>query len=486
MTVAPVPLHQGTRPPSVLRHASGFLAISSVFAGGLNTLYALLLTHRLSTTQYAIFAGAQSVLIITGIIGSAGVPWVLARETAMSTEGSERRRQAVTFAFWANVAFGLLTAVAVALVVSVFGTPLDAGLVAATIFVLAVGSTGLGLLQGRGDTALISAIFGAEAIVKIFAGVVLVFAFGAGTAGALTGSLAGSALLLASLPAVRRDLSWLTRMRTDAALWLAAARIGILQTGIGVMSALDVLLVAAIPATRDLGGTYQVASALGKIPLFVALAVATAVFPTLMAADSASRRAEALRTYMIVAGFVWLVLLTVPQRMVRLAFPAEYSSLTHWLPYTAALGFALGALTLLTTFVQSEPTARHGLPRVAFAVLALAGGGVTGALLGAVHGFAIGSAAGAWAGLLVVAGLASERRGIVLLMRRLRSRRLLMAGPLVAGALIVAEQQVFVWLAVVALAIPLTLVSAFPEFAHGLERLRRRRPPSQRSHEPCP
>ena len=459
----------------MLRYASGLLAISAVFAGGLNTLYALLLTHKLTATQYAIFAGAQSVLIITAIIGSVGVPWVLARETAVSTEGSERRRQAVTFAFWANVAFGLLAGATVALVVSVFGTPVDAGIVAATIFVLAVGSTGLGFLQGRGDTTVISAIIGAEAIVKILAGGMLVFAFNGGTEGALAGSLVASVLLWATLPAIWREVGWPNRMHTDTALWLAAARMGILQAGIGVMSALDVLLVAAIPGTRAVGGTYQVASALGKIPLFVALAVSTAVFPTLMAADSARRRAEALRTYTIAAGFVWLVLLTAPQSLVQLAFPAEYSSLTRWLPYTAALGFALGALMLLTTFVQSEPTVRHSLPRVTFGVVALAGGAVAGALLGGIHGLAIGSTVGVWAGLAVMATLPSERRGIALLVGRLRSRRLLVAAPLIGVALIVAERQELVWLAVVVAAIPLTLVSAFPEFAHGLERLRRRR-----------
>lgn len=473
MTVAPNPLWQDAGPrTAVLRHAAGILAISSVFAGGLNNLYALLMTHTLATDQYAIFAGAQSVLTIAGIIGSAGVPWVLARETALSTEGSERRRQAVTFAFWGNLAFGIVTAAIVASVISVFGTPLDAAIVGATIFVLAVGSTGLGLLQGRGDTTVISAVFGAEAIVKVLAGVLLVFAIDGGTAGALAGSLVASTLLCATLPAIRRDVGWPKRLRTDSALWMSATRIGSLQAGIALMSALDVLLVAAIPRTRALGGTYQVASALGKMPLFVALAVVTAVFPTLTRPDSDHRRAEAMRSYLIVAGFVWLALLTVPPGLVRLAFSAEYSSLTRWLPFTAPLGFALGALTLLTTFVQSEKTVRRGLPRLVFGVVALAVGAVAGAMLDGVHGLAIGSTAGVWAGLFGMATLASERRGIALLARRLRQRRLLVAAALVAVALAVAERQPLAWLAVMVVAVPLTLVSAFPEFAYSLDRLR--------------
>lgn len=482
MTVTAVQPKATPTARKVLQHAAGLLAMASVFAGGLNYLYALLLTHQLTAAQYTVFAGAQAVLVITGVIGSAGVPWVLARETAASTEGSLRRREAVTFAFWANVAFGVVLGGVVGLVVVIFGTGREAALVAATVVVLAIGSTGLGVLQGRGSTTMLSGLFTLEAVVKVGVGWVLVAMLGAETPGALAGSLVGAFVIWAALPAVRGHVGRPRRPATDASLWWAAARIGGLQTGVGVLTALDVLVVATLPGSREAAAQYQVAATLGKVPLFVAIALATAVFPTLVHADARRRRAGALWSYAVVGGYAWLLLLTVPDSLVAAVFPGEYTGLVRWLPWTAALGFALGALALVTAFVQSLPTLRRSLPRVLSAVGVFVLATAAGAMAGGVAGLAAGAVAGAWIALALTLSLSTERPALGDVVRRAVRPVSIAVTAVAAAALLATSGATLPWVATVAVTLPVVLVAAFPEFAHALRSVGRapsRRPARQ-------
>ncbi len=389
------------------RHAAGLLALGGVLAGGMNYAYALCLTYRLPTSQYAIFAGAQSLVLINGVIGSAGVPWVLARETAAADKARDPKRfeEAVTFAFWANLTIGLISAVIVAGLVLIFANWNDALLVGATVLVLATGSTGLGVMQGRGRTSAMSAVIVAEVMVKLLVGLFIVFGVGNTAGGALLGILAGGCVLLGTLPSNIRHVKFPRRLHTNAALWHSAARIGGLQVGVGIMCSLDTFLAASLAAVRGNGATYQVASTFGKVPLFISSAVSAAVFPTLAGPSAGQRRVEALRTYGLVAAFIWLTLLTIPSALVRNIFPSDYGSVARWLPYAAALGVALGLLNLLTTFVQSNPplpkrgTALGGLVIVP-AVLIMVGGIVAGAETHGLLGVAVGGLAAAWLSVL--------------------------------------------------------------------------------------
>jgi O-antigen/teichoic acid export membrane protein len=450
------------------QNAAGLLTIGSIAAGVVNYAYTLVMTYHLAPSQFAVFAGAQALVLVVGIVGSAGVPWVLARETARAVSDFDhgRLQQAVNFAFWANVGVGLLAAVGTGGIVLLFGSPLDAALVAATSFVLCVGSTGLGFLQGEGRTTAIAAIIFAEVLVKFAVGLFLVTETALDAAAPLAGALAGAFVPFVAVGAVVRYVGLPRSLHIDAALWRAAGRIGLLQVGVGVISSLDTVLAASLPGVRGSAAAYQVASTVGKVPLFVSSAVSTAVFPTMTVGDALRARVHALRVYAMVAGFVWVVLITAPPELVLALFPAEYGSFIHWLPYTAPFGVALGLLNLLTTFVQSGWTGRTGgLAPMAVSVLVAAGAMLAGATLGGVRGLAIGALVGSVLCVGIFGRLPSERGALRAVPGGAgqAARRSLVAAALVI-VLVVCRMLPVLWLGVVVVAGLAVTVVAFPEF----------------------
>ena len=83
---------------------AGLLAIASALAGLLNYAYALVLSYELPPAQYSVFVGCQSLVVINGVIGSVGVPFVVARQTRIAIDRADDRllTSTITFAFWAK------------------------------------------------------------------------------------------------------------------------------------------------------------------------------------------------------------------------------------------------------------------------------------------------------------------------------------------------------------------------------------------------
>lgn len=453
-------------------HAAGLLTVSSIVTGAINYAYALVLTYRLVPEQYATFAGTQSLIAITGVIGGAGVPWVLARETAAARQsGDERRfRAAVNFGFWANVGVALLAAALMAALVLRFGSVTDAALVAAVVVTLGVGSTGMGVLQGLGHTERMAVLIAAEAVFKLAVGSVAVFAVSASAAAALVGLLAGAAVLFASLPALRGGISWPRRLHGGSSLWLSAVQIGGIQVGVGVLTALDSILAVGSRLPASDAATYQVAATFGKVPMFVSSALSAAVFPVLAARGGRgdAPRSAALHAYTAVAAFVWLALVTVPDRLLEDVLSDPFASTSRWLPYTAAAGAGWGMLNLITTFVQSHRStgARGGWASVAgMAPLTVLGGvGMwAGAHWGGAAGLGVSTIVVAWAVTAVYCLGRVERRGLaVFLGESVRGRRPVVA-VLGAAALVAASLQSVVWLAVAVVEGLAVAGYAFPE-----------------------
>ena len=385
-----------TAPPGT----AGFLALGTVAAGVLNYLFSLLLTHGLTADQFTVFAGAQALLVIVGVIGSAGIPWVVAAEIGASGGDLIRRERAIQFGFWASLLFGAVAAVTVFAVTAAFASLSNAALVGGTTLVLSVGSTGMGVLQGDGRTARMATIFIGEVALKIASGMLAVFVFHAGSAGALVGLLLGATVLLASLPSLQGGVGSPMGAVGSRDLWLATRYIGGLQVGIGVLGALDSLLVAGLGATRHRGAGWQVASTLGKAPLFVSGAVSTAVFPSLVRPGANQRRVEALRSYGTVTAFGVLVLVTVPSSVVAFVFPASYTTVSAWLPWTAALGAGLGLLNLFTTFVQAEASDTAAMRIVASTLVGELVAGCTLGLCFGLRGLAVGVVVPVWLGVI--------------------------------------------------------------------------------------
>jgi len=241
----------------------------------------------------------------------------------------------------------------------------------------------------------------------------------------------------------------------------AAVRQTRLQLTVAVLAAGDTVLVAVLGLGGAGGGAYQAASALGRVPLFASNALATATFPQLSRDSAAGLRATALRAYLLVAVFVAGALGTLPYGIRVLLFPSAFAEVGRWLPVTAVLGLALGALNLFVTFLQAED-ARAGTAGILAAVAAgyLAVVAAAGAAF-AVAGVAAGAAAGALAAAGVVALLPPVRRAPLLLTRSPGAARWLAGALLVVAALALAGNPVL-WLAIAAPAGLVTLRAAFP------------------------
>ena len=211
---------------------AGLLALGTVVAAA-NYLFALLLTHGLTTEQFTVFAGAQALLVIVGVVGSAGIPWVVAGEIGACGGDLNRRARAIQFGIWASVLLGLVAGVTVCAVSLVFAPPAEAAVVGVTTLVLSVGSTGMGVLQGDGRTTRMAAIFVGEVAMKLVCGTFAVFVLHAGATGALLGLLLGAAVLLESLCRLHTRIGSPVEAMGCRDLWQATRYIGRLQVGIG-------------------------------------------------------------------------------------------------------------------------------------------------------------------------------------------------------------------------------------------------------------
>src|SRR5205085_1051625 len=136
---------------------------------------------------------------------------------------------AVNFAFWANVVTGLVAGTLVGLLVLRFA-PLSAALVVgATIVVLALGSTSLGMLQGTGDTGLVGLIIFGETMVKLAVGILLVVFVHDTATMALFGLFVGSSVLFFSLYRCWQFVGRPTSPRAMKSLLISSAHIGGVQ-----------------------------------------------------------------------------------------------------------------------------------------------------------------------------------------------------------------------------------------------------------------
>lgn len=388
---------------------------------------------------------------------------MLAREIAAARRDPVRIRRAVTFAFWANSALGIGAAIVTTLIVLTFASVSSALIVGSTTLLLAIGSTGLGILQGEGRTVRLAVVFAIESVAKVAAGTALVFAVHMGISGALLGGLAGSAVVGLCVPTVLKDVGRPASRAEQSSLWQSTRRIARIQVAVGVMASLDSLLIALDHGTRAVGGPYQVASAIGKVPIFFASAISTAVFPLLAHEMRGDVREVSVRSYATVAGFCILMLSTVPSQWVRFLFPAQYASLRTWLPLTAVLGAGLGALNLLTTFVQSDEQGRTSNRVVVASMGLMAAAGAVGGSLGGVAGLAWACTIAVWVAVAALSVLPRERGALLALGRHLRqpfSATAVLCCVLVTVAL---RGSVVAWsVAVVAIG-GATLLVAFPE-----------------------
>ncbi|MCQ4042736.1 glycosyltransferase [Streptantibioticus rubrisoli] len=350
-----------------LDRGAALLTAATVLVGAANYGLSLLLVRLLPPSAYAGYAAVSSVLLTVGTLASATVPWVLAREVAVSAAGSARRRQSLRCCLRLSLGLSVVCAAAACAAVSRYAGPALLAVLATACVLIMLLAAAAGYLQGRQDFGRLGALRVAEVAVRV-AVAVAAAALGWGSTGVIGAFAVGAGVAAtAGLLAMRRDLvgprgaghdGHAERRRHE--LWRQAAAISGIQTLVSVLLTLDVLVAAAVRgAAADLA-TYQALLVLARVPLFLATALAMVVFPRLAAARpaGAGRAASAdfrriLRLHWITAVAVTAVVAACPPTVLGLLLPARYASAAGLLLPLGLAGLAAATVNLLTTLFQA-------------------------------------------------------------------------------------------------------------------------------------
>lgn len=402
-----------------VRTASGragtfWTTAGTLVSGGLNYLYVLLLTGVLTGAGYAVFTAANALLLVVGTVANAAVPWVLAQEVARlgglrpGAAVELARRRAASFAVLANLAQGAVAALVVGVLAARFASPGQALLLAAAAAGFFLASTPMGWAQGVGAFHLLAVLVVVEVAVKVALGVSL--AGGLGVTGALLGTLLGAgAVLLVGVIAMGRDVLPARGALRLMHLWRAVGGVTAVQGLVTLAAVVDVLLAVIVLHPSPAVAHYQLATTLGRTPVFLSIAVSLAVFPALSVRPGARELLnDSLRSLLRLALPVAVVLMTLPRDLVESLLPASYGASVRWLPITATTGLLYAVANLAASWYNAAGHYRPVLAVLAAGTL-LSVAAITAAAL------AWGLAGVAWAAL---AGAAAQTTALLAMTQR--------------------------------------------------------------------
>jgi O-antigen/teichoic acid export membrane protein len=386
------------RRPRLARASLPWLMLASIGAGALNYSYSLALAGILPAHQYSVFASGQALLLITGTVANAAVPWLLARELARGGDSNG----VVWFAFVLNLGEGLIAGAGVTLIALGFtdvANGLWIGLATVGFF---VASTGMGWAQGYERFGLLACLILGEVAIKVIVGVPLALD-GAGAAGPFIAALAGGvAIFVVMLRPMAAQLAPNLASLRQAGLWRQAIGMGAIQATVTAMSVADVLLVAFRFGTDSRTAAYQVAATAARTPLFIAIALATQAFPALARRPGSHVLVSAYQARLIsVFAPLLIMATTLPVMHAAHLLPATYSAAVRYIPITSVTGTAYALVIFQTTVLRAGGQVRATMAVLgvgtAVSVLTM----LVGSELG-VMGLGVGAALGGW---LTVAGL---------------------------------------------------------------------------------
>jgi O-antigen/teichoic acid export membrane protein len=397
---------------SIAVRGARWYTVALLLVGLFNYVYTLVMTRLLPVGEFTTFAAGQGVLLWAAAVATASIPWVLAQ--ALARARSEMEENAATrFAMMACGVSGAAAAVVVGVIAAQFAGPLSTLALAASAFVIFLGQSTVGSLEGRGRMRTLSILALGDNLLKNAAGLLLVVVVGLGDTAALAAFGIGGLLRLLWWPSLPSAAGRVWRAAlANRDLWRRAAGIAGVQGLVTMLGVMDVVLVAMLPASRNMVASYQASAALSRAPLFVASAVGAAFFPLLSRRSTGGALAAgAVRMYALVALPFAAILATMPAPLLGAVFPPGYGSMAVLLRFTAIAGLAAGGVNLVTTFFQAADD---------FSCLWWQGAGLAGyaaALFvgwktGGITGLAIGSALGATFTLALLSYRLMRRQGV--------------------------------------------------------------------------
>ncbi|MGN6599180.1 MAG: lipopolysaccharide biosynthesis protein, partial [Actinomycetes bacterium] len=379
-------------PDTSVPRGARWLTLASVVVGLLNYAFTLGLTRLMSPVVFGHVAAAQSLILVSGTLATSSVPWVVASVLARQGNDERARGQVIGFSLLVNFGQALVAALVTATLAAPFLPPAALAALVSAVLAVFLATTPAGWLQGMRHFRALAALRVVEVIVKLGAGLALV-ALAPTATHALLGVFAGSAVIVVVG-------AWL--MRSDLALTSVSLRVGDLwraslgnvgvQGLVAVLASTDVVLVALLDGGPG-AGSYQAATVLARVPVFVAGAVATAVFPHLAAAGGGTGREHrhAQTMYLLLAVGYTIGLVTAPAVLVSSLFPQSYDQVGELLPWLAVSGLSVGLINLVTTYFQAATRYRQSMTVEVVAVVVHVGLLALGFHLGGILGVAIAS-----------------------------------------------------------------------------------------------
>jgi O-antigen/teichoic acid export membrane protein len=342
------------------------VAGSSIAAGTLGFAFQVLISHRLSPSDYGTVFAAMSLLTLVALPASA-LTLLMARETSRDRAAGHSAASAALLRsgnrtlLIVGVGLGALVTVLSPWIAASFNVPAEfviavaAGMPVALALPLLMGE-----LQGQQRFLSFSALNVSAAGLKLAAAIALGLAFGpigvvGGLAVAATVSYGIACWLLRRRLAIRFSQPWLR----PALLYLALILPSTLA--LSVLLSADVLLVKRFFSPRA-AGEYAAVAALGRAIFWGAAGVAAVLFPKVIHRESqggsGSRIVAGSLGVVALGGIASLVMLGLVARPIITAFAGSaYAAGASILPLYAVAMTLLGGASVLIATHQSRARA---------------------------------------------------------------------------------------------------------------------------------
>ncbi len=334
----------------------------------LNNIYAIVMARLLPIHAFGILGLTQSWLLIAATLLNSGFPWELARSLAQGVSLREAYRSAKS-ALAGNLVIGLLCSALLLIAATSGALQFDGdsytivGLLLAETLLLALAAVEGGIFQGRFRFGALGMSRVVEALIKVLGGVLLV-AMGWSVLGALAATTLGTLVSVLLLAWGARDFRfWRERSWSGWRTYQSSLTIFIGLCALTIISNSDIIGVKLFsPASQadSLAGYYQVAAVLARIPLLLAGAYATALFPYIARAEEGKLDVYivlALKYALLLIVPLNLILIAEPEAAIRLIFPASYTSSAEVLRIAATATLLLVLAALLAMILQARSLA---------------------------------------------------------------------------------------------------------------------------------
>lgn len=339
------------------------VTVGAMTANVLSYLLHLLAGRSLLPEGYGEFASLLTAQLVLAVPALA-LQTVIARTVARGGGGAEAR--ALTYRSAGVVA--VLAAAAVPLLAWLFDTGLltaAAALIAAPLLVLLAGEQGL--LQGRERFAALGGVLAAAGLGKVLPAVAVLW-LGAGPAGALAASAAGTAVVVLGARLLGSRVLGAGEGLAGSADVAAVLRASQVQLVLIALSSIDLLMARAV-LTETEAGLYAMGAVATKAAFWLPQAVGVVLYPRMSRPEQSLKAVRTTLAVLLGIGAVVVVAAAVAAPLIPLLVGEDYRPITGllWL-------FALeGAVLALLQGALIGAIARE---RTALAVVAWVGLGV--------------------------------------------------------------------------------------------------------------